>query len=174
MKTTTTTLFAFLLLATVNTFAQAGKEVKAGNEFYLTTPEYMTRTVGLNSSAILQFKNSVKDVYGFIIEDNKSELKVAEMEFTSLDEFYESFIKDFLKDEERRKVSKAITTTKGDVKFVESDVTYFDKDADTEIYYFVGIAETKEAYYKLLCWCTKENKDKFRADFKSILVSIHE
>jgi hypothetical protein len=174
MKTITRALLGLLLLVTTNTFAQGGKEIKAGNEFFVTLPDYMIRTVGLNSSAIYQFKNSVKDVYGFIIEDNKEELKVAEMEFASVDEFYQNFIQDFLKDEERRKVSKETASKKGDVKFVESDVTYFDKDADTDIYYFVGIAETKDAYYKVLCWCTKENKDKFKADFHNLLTSIHE
>lgn len=175
MKLQHSIFVAFILLFSLQLKAQTGgKEYKAGHVFYITLPDYMSRTVGLNSAAVIQFKNAVKDVYGFVIEDNKEELEIAEMKFSSLSEFHENFMKDFLKDEEKRKVSKANATAKGATSFIESDITYYDKDAQTEIYYYVGMAETKDAYYKMLCWCTKDNKDKFREDFKKMLLSIRD
>jgi len=169
-----------LLLLTLNViaitvFAQTNlKEFKAGHVFYVSLPDYMSRTMGLNSSAVIQFKNSVKDVYGFVIEDNKEELKLVEMEFSSINEFYDSFIKDFLIDQEKRKVSKPKFTKVGDISFAESDLTYYDKDVKGEIFYLVGIVETKSAFYKILSWSTVENKDKFKADFQKIIYSLRD
>lgn len=167
--------FVFLVLTTATTTAQnAVKEYKAGHVFYVSLPEYMTKTVELNSAAILQYKSQVKDVYGFIIEDNKEELSLAEFNYTSINEFYEDFIKDFVVDQDKRKVSSPLSTKKGTVNFIESDVTYFDKEAGMDIYYLVGIVETKDAYYKILSWSAEKNKEQFKADFQKIIYSLRD
>jgi hypothetical protein len=173
MKKVITLFVITLVLSGTAAFAQTTvKEFKAGHEFYISLPSYMTRTMSLNSSAAYQWKSTVKDVYGFVIEDNKEELEIAEMTFTSLKEFYENFIGDFLKGQPRRKVSPPLYTEKGDVKYVECDVTYYDKDAKSEIYYLVGIVETKDSYYKILSWSSGESKEKFKADFQKIIYSL--
>jgi hypothetical protein len=173
MKTAITFFTTTLILLTTTAFAQTTfKEFKAGHVFYVSLPDYMSKTYGLNSASTIQFKNTVKDVYGFIIEDNKEELKLAEVNYSSLTEFYEDFIKDFLKDEDKRKVSKPLSKNIGEINFMECDVSYNDKDAKADIYYFVGIVETPASYYKVLCWSTLENKDKFKADFQKIFYSI--
>lgn len=166
-----------LILALALTFysgihAQAVQEIKVGHIFYVTIPDYMTRTTGINSAAAVQFKNTVKDIAGFVIEDNKAELKLADLHYASLDEFYESFIKDFLADQEKRKISKVESRTIGDRKFVWCDASYYDKDAKMDIYYFVGIVETKDAYYKVLCYGGMDSKAKYRNDFEAILFSV--
>jgi hypothetical protein len=173
MKKTIAIFTTTLVLMTTTTFAQTTlKEYKAGHVFYVSLPDYMSKTTGLNTSATIQFKNTIKDVAGFIIEDNKEELRLAEISYTSLSEFYEDFIKDFVKDEDKRKVSKPQSKKVGETNFMECDVSYYDKDSKIEIYYFVGIVETSSAYYKILCWGTLENKDKFKADFQKILYSL--
>lgn len=175
MKKTTSILviaFAFICNAV---FSQATlKPYRAGHEFNISIPDYMMRTVGLNDVAIFQYKNDVKDVYGFVIEDNKEELKIAELSYSSISEFYDEFIKDFVIDEPKRKVSKTILTTKGEINFLEVDVQYYDKDAETTICYLIGIVETKDAYYKVLSWSTEANKAKFKADFQKIVYSIND
>ena len=150
------------------------KEQKVGHIFYVSLPEYMNKSIGLNSSATLQFKNTIKDIAGFIIEDNKEELKLAEMNYSSITEFYEDFIKDFAIDEEKRNVSKPLIKKIGDVNFAQSDVSYYDKESKLEIYYFVGIAETSSTYYKILCWGTSEAKTKYKTDFEKILYSLRD
>ena len=150
------------------------KDQKVGNIFYVNLPEYMNKTVGLNTSASLQFKNTIKDIAGFIIEDNKEDLKLAEMNYSSINEFYEDFIKDFVKDEEKRNVSKPLTKKIGESNFAVSDVSYYDKESKIEIYYFVGIAETSSTYYKVICWGKLEDKDKYKADFEKILYSLRD
>ena len=173
MKHTIAFLTTTLLLFTATSFAQTTmKEYKAGHVFYVSLPDYMSKTTGMNDAAVIQFKNSLKDVAGFIVEDNKEELVLAEMVFSSIDDFYDNFIKDFLVDQEKRIISQTKSQTIGKVKFIESDASYLDKDSKMEIYYFVGIAETKDAFYKVLCFGSLENKDKFKADFQKILYSI--
>src|SRR5947208_3318470 len=127
-----------LILFSITIFSQTAlTEYKVGHTFSVTLPDYMKRTVGLNTSAVFHYESVIKDVYGFIIEDNKDELALAELSYSSLTEFYEEFIKTFLKDQEKRKVSKPRTQTKGEINFIESDITYYDQTAKTEIYYLV-------------------------------------
>ena len=173
MKKTITILIIALLLTNTAIFAQATfEEYKAGHVFYISLPDYMSKTAGLNNAAIIQFKNVIKDVAGFVIEDNKEELKLAEINYTSINEYYEDIIKDFAKDVEKRAVSEPKSKKIGETNFVETDVTYHDKDANIDIYYFIGLAETATAYYKVFCWGTLENKDKYKADFQKTLYSL--
>ncbi len=171
-------LIAFVLLAfaslNTTTAQTALKEYKAGHVFFVSLPEYMTKTGGINSSATIQFKNVVKDVAGFIIEDNKEELKLVEMNYTSLTEFYDDFIKDFLKEEQKRVVSTPISKKVGTANIIECDVTYYDAETKTDIYYYVGIVETSSVYYKVICWASLENKQKFKSDFQKIAASIRD
>ncbi len=162
---------SLLILLSIHSTAQM-KELKAGHVFYISVPEYMDKTYGLNDDATIQFKNVVKDVYGFVIEDTKETLAMVDMKFGSANEFYEHFIKDFLKDEDKRTVGTPKSSSKNGINFVETDVSYYDKDAKGDIYYFVGIVETKDAFYKVLCFTSLENKDKVKADFQKILYSL--
>ena len=173
MKKTIAILAFALCVTTLSSFAQTNfKQYKIGHIFNISVPDYMTKTTGLNSAATVQYKNAIKDVYSFVIEDNKEELTIAQLNYTSINEFYDEFIKDFLKGEENLKISKPVYQKKVDANFVECDVTYLDKDAKTEIYYLIGIVETKSTYYKVLSWTVAENKDKFKADFQKILYSL--
>ena len=63
-------LIAFILNASITCFSQAAfTSYKGGHEFDINVPSYMSRTIGLNSSAILQFKNTAKGVYALVLED---------------------------------------------------------------------------------------------------------
>ena len=165
-------LFVYGLISTHCYSQTKMTEYKAGQIFYVSLPEYMSRTIGLNSSATIQYKNAVKDVYGFVIVDSKDEMALADLKYSSINEFYDDFIKDFLADEEKRKISKPVYTTKGEINFVECDASYYDQDAKAEIFYLVGIVETKSTYYKVLSWVLADNKEKFKPDFQSIIYSI--
>lgn len=162
-----------LILMTATTVAQNELiEYKAGHTFTISLPDYMSKTGGLNSDSAIQYKNTVKDVYGLVIFDTKEDLSLVEIKYSSANEFFEDFIVDFLKDEDKRNVAKPKSQKKGDITFIECDATYYDKDAQTEIYYLVGIVETKTAFYKVLSWATVENKNKFKSDFQKILYSL--
>jgi hypothetical protein len=161
------------LFITASAFSQtAMKPLTVGHPITINLPDYMTRTIGINDDAAIQFKNEVKDVYGFVIEDNKDELKMAEIAYSSITDFYDEFIKEFVKGEEKLQQSKPVSKKVGDVSFIEADVSFYSKEAEAEIYYLIGIVETKTAYYKVLCYTALANKAKFKADFQKIVYSL--
>lgn len=147
---------------------------KGGHVFDVAVPSYMTRITGLNSAAILQFKNAAKDIYTIIIEDEKEEMKLAELSFAGIDEFFEYTIKSFLKDEEQRSIGQPLRKTIGAFQYMETDASYFDKDANTSIYYLFGIVETGTRFYKVFSFTSLENKDQYKAVFQKILYSVHD
>jgi hypothetical protein len=57
---------------------------------------------------------------------------------------------------------------------VEAEVTYFDKEAEIEIYYLVGVVETKKSFYKVLSWSGADKKNTFKSDFQKILYSLRD
>ncbi|MEA5259830.1 hypothetical protein VB264_18680 [Arcicella aquatica] len=175
MKKILTFFTIMVVLSTLKSSAQSTlKEYKAGHVFYISLPSYMTKTMGLNESSIIQYKNAVKDVYGFVIEDNKEDLAIAELNYGSLEEFYDYFMSVFLKEAKKKTIGKPIYTTKGETRFAEVEITYYDEDIKAEIYYLAGIVETKTSYYKIISWCAGENKDKYKTDFQKIIYSIRD
>lgn len=173
MKSKDVILTAMLVLMTTSILGQTNmKEYKAGHVFYVSLPDYMSKTSGINDDAVIQFKNVLKDIGGYIIEDTKEELSLLEISFSSINDFYDYFLENFLIKEKKRNVSQPVAQTIGDVKFIELDASYYSEDSDVYIYYFVGIAETNDAFYKVLCYASLENKDKYKVDFQNILYSI--
>ncbi|OOV26409.1 hypothetical protein BXU11_13075 [Flavobacterium sp. LM5] len=172
MKKTILFLKLLLLIWTTKSIAQTNlKQYRAGHAFDIGLPDYLSKTSGLNSSAAIQYQNKVKEIYGFVIFDTKEELELAEMKYTSINEFYEDFMKDFLKDE-KSAVSKPVFQKIGDINFVECDVVFTNEEEKTEIYYLVGIVETKNSFYKVLTWTAAEDKNKYKDDFKKIVYSL--
>ena len=168
-------LIAFILNASITCFSQAAfTSYKGGHEFDITVPSYMSRTIGLNSSAILQFKNTAKGVYALVLEDNKEELHLVDLNFTSLEEFQEYTIKKFLKDAEQRSIGEPVIKTLNGFKYIHVDASYYDKELKQSVYYFYGIVETKSSYYKFLGYSSLENKEKFKADLQKSFFSIHD
>lgn len=173
MKNKNAILIAVLVLVFTTAFSQTAlKQYKAGHTFDVSLPVYFSQTSGLNSSSAIQYKNSVKDVYGFVIFDTKEELSLAEMNYASIEEFYEDFTTDFVKDMKNQMLSKPRFQKIDGTSFAEADLTYFDDEAQIEIYYLVGIVETKKSFYKVLSWTAATSKDKFKADFQKILYSL--
>ena len=70
MKKNIAVISALLLFAVNSVLSQTNfKDYTAGHQFNISLPDYMTKTIGLNSDATIQFKNNVKDIAGFVIED---------------------------------------------------------------------------------------------------------
>lgn len=173
MKFNTLILLVSAFILSNLTSAQTKFEtLKAGHTFTIDIPNYMSKTIGLNSAAAVQFKSTVKDVYGFVIYDTREELTLADMNYTSAKEFYDDFIKDFLKGEKNRLVGTPANKKEGETTFVSCDVSYYDKEAKTTIYYFVGVVETPKSFYKVLCWTTGDKKAEYRSDFEKIMLSL--
>lgn len=163
-----------LFICTISFAQTTMKDYKIGHPFNISLPSYMTRTLGLNDVSVFEYKSTVKDVYGFVIEDNKEELALVELNYSSINEFTEEFLNSFLKDQASKKVSKPIFEKKGNINFSEFDASYFDEEGKIEIFYLVGIVETPKAFYKVLSWSAASEKDKFKEDFRKILYSLND
>jgi hypothetical protein len=131
---------------------------------------YSEKLIGEDDGNRLPINIDLNSVYC----NPKEDLKLAELNYGSLKEFYEYFINDFLVDEEKRTISEPVYKKNGTINFVECDASYLDKDANIEIYYLVGIVETKDNYYKVLSWSSVDNKAKFKEDFRKILYSVRD
>lgn len=175
MKKSISIYSAFLFLVFNTSFGQTTmKDFKIGHPFNISLPSYMTRTLGLNDVSVFEYKSTVKDVYGFVIEDNKEELALVDLNYSSINEFTEDFMSTFLKDQPSKKTSKPIFDKKGNINFAEFEASYFDEEGKIEIFYLVGIVETKTAFYKILSWSAASEKDKFKDDFKKIIYSLND
>ena len=171
-KKITIIIIVLAFISTAVTAQTKMKEYKAGHVFNISLPDYMNKTIGLNDVSAIEYKSEVKEVYGFVIYDLKEDLKLVELNFNSAKEFYDGFMQDFLKDVEKKSISNPVSKKISETNFIEADVEYFDKEANMEIYYLIGIVETKKAFYKVLSWTSKEKKDTFKADFQKILYSL--
>ncbi len=170
----------FILLGTallsVNQLSAQTKfnKLTVGHVIDFSIPEYMARTTGLADAAILQFKSVPKDVYAYIIEDSKAELAIVEMTFPTTHDFFDFIIKDFLKDEEKRSIGKETEVTKDGVKYVQCDATYYDKQAEGEIYYCVTIAEIDGYFYQIYSYTAASNTDAIKADMRKMAMTLKE
>lgn len=169
-----TTLLLLLFSAALLQGQATFKEHKAGHVFYLSLPDYVQKTMGLNDAASLQFRNDELAVYGIVIVDDKSEMKDFDMSFASLEDYYKDFAGNFLKDLDRRRVGLPVSKTQGSVKFMECDASYYDKELGGELAYLVACAETPTAFFKIICWTTMGNRIKYKEDFRKIIYSLRD
>ncbi|OAQ38404.1 hypothetical protein A5893_13310 [Pedobacter psychrophilus] len=132
----------------------------------------MSKTGGLNNDAAIQFRNMVKDVSGYVIKEGKSVKLFDDPANQDINQYYDQFIKDFLQDKPERKIGSVIQSTNGDVKFMSTDLTFLDDETMIYYYYFIGIAETKNNFYKVICISTLDNKNLFKSDFQKIFNSV--
>ncbi|SNR40083.1 protein BatD [Flavobacterium sp. ov086] len=143
---------------------------KAGHTFNISLPVYMSKTSGINSYSAMEYKSEKNDVRGYIIYDHKKNNNLPES--YAVNDYYEAVIKDYMTYEEQRKVSAPEFLKKGPINFIETDMTIFDTEKKKTIYYFIGIAETNKAFYRIISWTPEENKTKVKTDFQNILYSI--
>lgn len=135
-------LFLFCSLLASGVMAQpAFTSVKGGHVFEISIPSYMTRTTGLNSSAILQFKNTPKDIYAIVIDDDKEEMRLADLDFATIEDFHAYTMKNFLKDEPQRNIGEAVKKTIGSFNYMEADASYYDGDAKTFIIFLESLKQ---------------------------------
>lgn len=149
-------------------------EYKVGNVFYIDLPDYLQKTMGINDDASFQFKNVVKDIYGFVIEDDKENLELLDVKFNNVMEFYEFSIKDLAIENMEPTLGTPVQKTVNNKKYVLNDIVFSEKNSSTGIYYFAAVVETDNTYYQVRCFCDIKDKDKYKADFEKILYSLND
>lgn len=165
-------ILIFIIIFSTAGYSQTLMEkYKVGN-FSISLPFYMSKTGGLNNDAVLQFRNMVKDVSGYILTEEKTIKEIDDPSNPTINEFYDKFLADFLTDKPDRKVGTPNNSTNGEVKFISTDFSYLDEETMIYYYHFIGIAETKNGFYTVVCTSTLDNKNLFKNDFKKILLSL--
>jgi hypothetical protein len=134
----------------------------------------MNPTVGLSASSFFQYASVVKDVYSYAVEDSKADLVMLEMNYATIKEYYDVFIKEFLSEEEMKNLSAAKEFTKNGVNYIQSDVVYLNEEIQKNIYYSITIAETPTYFYKILSFTTEDNCAAYKADFFQLASSLKE
>lgn len=175
MKKTIQTFALFFLIQMTNAQTKL-VEYKTGHVIKLSVPEYMVRTSGLNEDACLQFQNPVKEVYTIVIEDDKESLKLIDLNYEGIEEFYDMVFKELGVGESyaNRKVGTPKKKTIGTYNFMINDCTLTDKELKADLYYVMGIVETPNAYYQVMSWTLIENKEKFKKEFENIVYTLKE
>lgn len=140
--------------------------------FTVSLPFYMSKTGGLNSDAAIQFRNMVKDVSGYIIKEEKGVKAMDDSTNPDINQVYDQFLKNFLPDKKERKIASPSQSTNGSVKFMNVDFTYLDDETMIYYYYFIGIVETKNCFYKVICSSSLDDKKLFKSDFQKIFLGI--
>lgn len=154
------------------TTAQTMMDKYKVDDFTVSLPYYMSKTGGLNNEAAIQFRNMVKDVSGYIVKEEKAVKEIDNAANPDINQFYDQFLKEFLIDKKERKIVAAKESTNGEAKFISTDLTYLDDETMIYYYYFVGIVETKNAFYKVICSSTLDTKNLFKSDFQKIFYSL--
>ena len=165
------TIFLLLIFCKTST-AQTLMDKYKVEDFTVSLPFYMSKTGGLNNDAAIQFRNMIRDVSGYLIKEEKTVKSFDEPANKDIDQVYNQFIKDFLIDKKERKVTTSKASTNGTAKFVSTDLTYLDDETMIYYYYFVGIVETKNGFYKVICESSLDTKSLFKSDFQKIFYSV--
>lgn len=150
------------------------KEYKAGHLFEISLPSYMERTVGQIDASAVEYRNQANDLYGYVTFDTKENLKLTKQKYASILEYQETLLKNFIKDKEKRIVSKPLSQRRGNINFIETEVTFHNKETNDDFYYLIGAVETKTTFYRIISWSLAKNKNKFKVDFQKILYSIND
>jgi len=168
----------FVLFFLVQMANAQGKmiEYKTGHVVKLSVPEYMSRTSGLNDDACLEFQNAVKEVYTIVIQDDKESLKLAELSYDGIEEFYDIIFKELGVGEnyQNRKVGTPKKRTIGNYKYIINECSLRDKELEVDLYYVMGIVETPNSFYQVMSWTLSENKVKFKKEFENIVYTLKE
>ena len=132
----------------------------------------MTRTLELNDVALLQYQNIEKEMYAIVIEDAKSDLTLADLHFNNVDEFFEDFMKDYKANFENSELKNKKIFKNSNYNLVQADFNY--QLDDDVVSMLITVVESKEYFYKVLCWTIPEYKEKYRADFEKIALSLRD
>lgn len=148
------------------------KEYKAGHSFYVSIPTYMKKTSGINAFSAIEYQSAENNLFGVVLYDKKENLALEGKTYKSIKDFYESMINVFFEEGAQKEVSLPKYEKKELINFIETDVSYFDKEKKQKFYYFIGVAETGTTFYTFVSWVPIERKEAFKRDFQQILYSL--
>ncbi len=152
-------------------FSQNFVEKKVGHEFYISIPEYLEETRGLNDAAVFQYQHEVKQVYTMVIDDSKQNLASVGISFNSPEEYFRS-VELFYLNEGDKPTDKIVSLTINGNNAVQAELIRPLEVVD--LFYLITIIESKGYFYQVVSWTTAERKDDYKQDFIRIANSLKE
>lgn len=151
-------------------YSQNFTSQKGGNCFSLEIPNYMTKTFELNDNATLQYRNTAKETYVVVLDDDKTELQSLGLVFETPKVFLEDFVSTYQIEASNRVVSEIKEFESNNNKQAQLEMSFSTEEID--FYMLVTTVESSGYFYNILCWTLLEFKDKFKDDFKTISMSL--
>ena len=104
----------------------------------------------------------VKDIAGYIIKEEKSVKLIDDPANPSINQVYDQFLTDFFIAKKERKIASPHVSTTGEAKFMNTDLTYLDDETMIYYYHFIGIVETKNCFYKVICYSSLDDENLYK------------
>jgi hypothetical protein len=155
-------------------------KVIPSNGFSLSLPTHMKEASDLHDDAVLQYQNSIRELYCIVILEGETSYNNAiknngiESEYPLDLDGYSNLIRDsFLENVEEIKNQTEINT----IGIKGRHGRYFEADAKmngVDIYYHYGFVKGDTTYYQVLSWTLLSKKEKVSEDMLNILKSFKE
>ncbi len=141
-----------------------------GRVYSLEIPKYMSRTAELNDNADLQYANGVKEAYFIVMVEDKEFLNIVQANFAGPDDYFDYFYDNF--NISRKKI---LTKIKTNINGMDAVLSEIEGGVDSlDFYYLIGVAESKSAYYNVICWTLYDKREELKNDYKKIIYSLKE
>ena len=146
--------------------------VNINGQYTVRLPSYLEPSTQLSKEASLQYQNTEKEFYCLVIDENKSELKKYNLNYT-LKSYFDSAKKELL-----NRGLTDVFVAKSEEKHIDScNVLIADilgKVGNEDVCYKFAVIETPHNYYQFIFWTLKEYKKKYEVDMDSVLYSFKE
>lgn len=169
MKLSLLSIFLFILSIQSCNYSNEWKEISVENKFSISVPGFFKEDKGLRKDASFQYANRYRNIYAIVIEHDKSNKTLYEMD--------ESVIQPLLKYIDKPIVTDSIDTKINGLNARQNKVmgTMPSGDATEFIYYNHVLIEGKKKFYEVCTWTRgPKRKDLYDADLTRIIFSFKE
>lgn len=159
-----------VLLSFLSVYSDDFTEQKGGHVYTIEVPDYMVKTYQLNETASLQYQCVSKYAYMVVIDDAKQKLQDVGFKFVGAKVFLNVYLESYNTEAKNRKVGSVEEFKSNGYDHAQTEMTW--TEGKTDYYLLITCVETKDYFYKILCWTTQKNKDKLKKDFLRISKSL--
>lgn len=164
-------LLTLSIAISFTTFSFAQSTILGAETFSINLPNGYTRTVGTNDLASVQWENSEKETYGYIIFENLDELDLVEFD-RDINKYADLSVNDFSDLNKYKLIETKKFKTKSGKETVQKQISYYYDELDATIQLQINIFMTKNFIYKMISFGEKELFKKSDKDLDYIVNNI--
>lgn len=164
-------LLTLSIAISFTTFSFAQSTILGAETFSINLPNGYTRTVGTNDLASVQWENSEKETYGYIIFENLDELDLVEFD-RDINKYADLSVNDFSDLNKYKLIETKKFKTKSGKETVQKQISYYNDELDATIQLQINIFMTKNFIYKMISFGEKEIFKKSDKDLDYIVNNI--